>query len=152
MDRDDKITIAGPDPDLLQLMERYLRARGFRCVEIANTQADEYWIGQVPDMRMEQQVIHIHGITIDKAGREAWIDDRKLDIKPKVWSLLAFLAENAGVVLHRDIILDSVWGYDSGVGGRTVDTHIRWIRKALGDKADIIRTESGVGYSMEREG
>ena len=150
MDRDDKITIAGPDSDLTTMVQYYLMSRGFRNVVIVDTDADEYWVGQIPDLRMEQQIIHIHGIKIDLAGREAWVGDRKLNLKPKAWGLLAFLAQNAGVVLHRDVILDHVWGRDADVFGRTVDVHIRWVRKELGDKAEHIRTEKGIGYKMER--
>ena len=133
------------------MMQRYLMSRGFRDVAIAETDADDYWIGRIPDMRMEQQVIHLHGIKIDLAGREAWVGERKLDLKPRVFGLLAFLMQNAGIALHRDVILDHVWGRDADVFPRTVDVHIRWIRKALGDKAEYIRTEKGIGYKMERE-
>ena len=151
MDRDDKLTIAGPDLDVCEMIQRYLQSRGFREVEVARVDADTYWVGRVPDMRAEQQTLRIHGITIDLASREASIDGGVLDMKPRAWELLAFLATNAGIALHRDVILDRVWGVDADVFGRTVDTHIRWVRMALGDKADYLRTVKGVGYMMEKE-
>jgi len=151
VDRDDKLTIAGPDLDVCEMIQRYLQSRGFREVEVARVDADTYWAGRVPDMRAEQQTLRIHGITIDLASREASIDGGVLDMKPRAWELLAFLATNAGIALHRDVILDRVWGVDADVFGRTVDTHIRWVRMALGDKADYLRTVKGVGYMMEKE-
>ena len=59
--------------------------------------------------------------------------------------------QNKGTILSRDIILNKIWGYDFDGDNRTVDTHIKRIRKALGDKAGLIVTKSGLGYSFKKE-
>ena len=59
--------------------------------------------------------------------------------------------QNKGTVLSRDMILSKVWGWNFDGDNRTVDTHIKRIRKAMGDKAGLIITTSGVGYSFKKE-
>ena len=62
--------------------------------------------------------------------RASW-DERPLDLKPKEFELLLFLARNQNAVLSRDILLERVWGYDYPVDTRTVDVHIRWLREKI---------------------
>lgn len=66
----------------------------------------------------------------------------------KEFELLRYLMENTGVVLTRDKLLETIWGYDFEGGTRTVDVHIRTLRMKLGESGNIIETVRGVGYKI----
>lgn len=89
------------------------------------------------------------GLEINEIGRDVYIDGVKLDLSPKEFELLVFLADNKGIALSRDQILNSVWDYDYFGDARTVDTHIKKLRLKLGDKGDFIQTVRGLGYKFE---
>lgn len=67
----------------------------------------------------------------------------------KEYDVLLYLMKNEGIVLNRERIIDSVWGYDYIGDGRVVDTNIKTIRKKLGDASRYIHTVVGVGYRFE---
>jgi two-component system OmpR family response regulator len=86
---------------------------------------------------------------IDPAQHRATWSDRPLELKPKEFDLLFYLARNANTVLSRDVLLERVWGYDYPVDTRTIDVHIRWLREKI--EADPSRpvhlqTVRGLGY------
>ena len=91
------------------------------------------------------------GIMLSLKTRQAFCDGKEISLSPKDFELLLLLMQNKGAVLSRDIILNKIWGYDFDGDNRTVDTHIKRIRKALGDKASLIVTKSGLGYSFKKE-
>jgi two-component system OmpR family response regulator len=82
---------------------------------------------------------------ITKAGKA-------LNVTPKEFDLLTFLAKNKGLVLTRDKLLEKVWGYDYSGDTRTVDVHVRWLREKIEDNPDKPKhliTVRGVGYKLE---
>ena len=81
---------------------------------------------------------------------EVTVNGTEISLTYKEFELLCFLFENRGVVLNRDQILREVWGYDFDGENRTVDVHIRTLRRKLGDGADIIETIRGVGYKISQ--
>lgn len=89
------------------------------------------------------------GLEINEIGRDVYIDGVKLDLSPKEFELLVYLADNKGIALSREQILNSVWNYDYFGDARTVDTHIKKLRLKLGDKGDFIQTVRGLGYKFE---
>jgi len=91
------------------------------------------------------------GIDLDLAARKVRRDGRAVHLGPKEFRILQVLIENRGRVLSREQLLDKVWGRDVYVGDRTVDVHIRRLRKALnaGGGADVVRTVRGSGYAIE---
>ncbi len=91
------------------------------------------------------------GIRLDLKTRQTFIGDKEIKLPLKDFNLLLLLMQNKGTVLSRDVILSKVWGWDFDGDNRTVDTHIKRIRKAFGDKASLIVTTSGVGYSFKKE-
>ena len=91
------------------------------------------------------------GIRLELKTRQTFIDGREIRLPLKDFNLLLLLMQNKGTVLSRDVILSKVWGWDFDGDNRTVDTHIKRLRKALGDKAGLIVTTSGVGYSFKKE-
>ncbi len=91
-------------------------------------------------------------LTIDLTRREVLYEGQPLQMKPKEYELLVFLARNRGMALSRDLILERVWGWESDVGSRTVDVHIRWLREKIErDAAHPTRivTVRGIGYRFE---
>ena len=89
------------------------------------------------------------GLTIDPVGRVVRVDGVPVDLTYTEFELLSYLANNAGIALSRDRILDSVWRYDYYGDARTIDTHIKKLRSKLGHAGDCIRTIRGVGYKFE---
>lgn len=91
-------------------------------------------------------------LTIDLARHEVLRAEKPLQLKPKEYELLVFLARHRGTVLSRDLILERVWGWDYVGGSRTVDVHVRWLREKIEpDPAHPSRivTVRGVGYLFE---
>ena len=99
----------------------------------------------------EVKVIVKEGLTIDIERHEVAIDDRPVELSLKEFELLRTLAENRGIVMTRDQLLDKVWGIDYDGENRTVDVHVRNLRKKLGDEeleSSYIQTIRGMGYKM----
>ena len=90
-------------------------------------------------------------LLVDFDARTVSVDDVRLDLSPKEYDLLFFLIRNRGKALSRDTLLSEVWGYDYFGVDRTLDTHIKLLRKALGPYARYITTLRGVGYRFEKE-
>ena len=85
---------------------------------------------------------------IDSARREATINDRQLTLRTKEFDLLLTLAQNPGIVLTRDQLLELVWGSDFYGETRTVDIHITHLREKISESNVSIETVRGVGYKM----
>lgn len=89
------------------------------------------------------------GLKIDFAGRIVYIDGKKTDLTPKEYDLLFYLIKNKGIALTREKLISNVWGYDFFGDDRTLDTHIKLLRKNLGEYSNLIVTLRGVGYRFE---
>jgi DNA-binding response OmpR family regulator len=96
-------------------------------------------------------VIRLGDLLIDKARREATAAGRDLALRTKEFDLLAALAENAGIVLTREQLLDRVWGYSFYGETRTVDVHVQHVRAKLAGSGLGITTVRGVGYKLVDE-
>lgn len=88
-------------------------------------------------------------LNIDFSARIVYIDGERADLSPKEYELLFFLVRNRGLALSREQILNKVWGYDFFGDYRTLDTHIKLLRKKLGGYSDCVVTVRGVGYRFE---
>lgn len=95
--------------------------------------------------------LHLGPISIDKAAHQALLNGDPLELTGTEFKLLTTLIERRGRVQTRDDLLDTVWGYEYGGYGRTVDTHIRRLREKLGEACEWIETVRGVGYRFRRE-
>ena len=96
-------------------------------------------------------VISFDGLTIDFTARRVTADGQELDLSPKEYELLFYMVRNRGIALSREKLISDVWGYDFFGDDRTLDTHIKLLRKQLGKYADRITTLRGVGYRFEKE-
>ena len=92
----------------------------------------------------------IDGMVIDYSARTVTIEGQRIQLSPKEYELLVYLVKNMGIALTREQLLQNVWGYDFFGDDRTLDTHIKLLRKNLGDYAKYIITLRGVGYRFEK--
>ncbi len=91
----------------------------------------------------------VSGIRLDLNTYKAYDGDTELNLANKDFNLLWYLMENKNIVLNRELILTHLWGYDFDGDDRVVDTHIKTLRKALGEKGSLIKTVINVGYSFK---
>lgn len=96
---------------------------------------------------VDKTYLEFGDLIIDTSKREVKLGDVILELTPKEYDLLYFFIENKGLALSREKILNSVWGWDYFGDSRTVDTHIKRLRKKIGD--NFIQTVRGFGYKFE---
>ncbi len=89
------------------------------------------------------------GLTIDDKAHEVYVNGNEVYLTPKEYELLKFFAANKNVALSREQLLTNVWGYDFYGDDRTIDTHVKTLRKNLGDYGEYIKTVRGIGYKFE---
>ncbi len=99
-------------------------------------------------MRSELSSLAFRHLRMDRGARQVWIEDEEVELTAIEFDVLCVLAENPGIVLSREKILEKVWGYDYYGELRVVDVHVGHIRQKLGDE-NIIATVRGVGYRFE---
>ena len=97
----------------------------------------------------EEDIIRAGDIEINKAAHIVRIDGNPVELSYKEFELLTYFAENQGIALSREKILNNVWNYDYFGDARTIDTHVKKLRSKLGDKGDYIKTVWGMGYKFE---
>ncbi len=97
------------------------------------------------------ELLKFSDLIIDITARKIMISDRVIELSPKEYDLLIYLAENKGSALSRNQILDNVWGFDYFGDLRTVDTHIKRLRIKLEDQSNLVQTVRGYGYRFEVE-
>lgn len=93
--------------------------------------------------------LEFEGLTIDLDGRVVFVDGEKVEMTPKEYELLVFLAQNENIALSRDKLLNKVWGYDFYGDDRTVDTHIKMLRNSIKEYRKFIITVRGIGYKFD---
>lgn len=98
------------------------------------------------DEKIKDEIIEVDKIKIDISRHEVIYEGQKIILTPKEFELLRYLIINQGRVLSRDLLLEKIWGYEYAGDTRTVDVHIRRIRKKL--NSDYIATVRGVGYKF----
>ena len=91
-----------------------------------------------------KEILEFEGLKIDFTGRLVYVNEEKVNLSPKEYELLFYLVRNRGIALTREKLINDVFGDD-----RTLDTHIKLLRKALGEYSRYIVTLRGVGYRFE---
>lgn len=99
----------------------------------------------------DDEVMELGGITIDRLAHQVTVDGKELELSYKEFELLTYFAENKGIALSREKILNHVWNYDYFGDARTIDTHVKKLRSKLGDRGEYIKTIWGMGYKFEVE-
>lgn len=101
--------------------------------------------------QVKNQIIELDngGLRADITARIVYIDGKRVDMSPKEYDLFFYLLSNRNIALSREKLLTDVWGYDFFGDARTLDTHIKLLRKSLGRYSGYIVTLRGVGYRFE---
>lgn len=97
----------------------------------------------------DHEIYRSEGFVADFTARKVTIDGKSIDLSPKEYDLLFYLIQNRNIALSRDSLIRNVWGYDFFGDDRTLDTHIKLLRKSLGNYAPRIVTLRNVGYRFE---
>ncbi len=98
-----------------------------------------------------KNVFEAEGLKVDFDGRMVFVDGERVNLSPKEYDLLFYMIRNQNIALTREKLICEVWGYDFFGDDRTLDTHIKLLRKSLKDYAKFIVTLRGVGYRFETE-
>lgn len=97
----------------------------------------------------KKDIFTYKGLSVDFSARIVTIDDNRVEMTPKEYELFFYMVKNKGLALTREKLISEVWGYDFFGDERTLDTHIKLLRKSLGDYSKCIVTLRGVGYRFE---
>ncbi len=103
------------------------------------------------DKNPSQEKLTVGELVLDHARHEVLVKGEAVDLTATEFRLLALLMERRGRVHGRDRLLNDVWGYESAIDTRTVDTHVRRLREKLGPLANYIETIRGVGYRISED-
>ena len=101
---------------------------------------------QNPEPESSETLIELGPVRIDALGHRVWIGGEEIQLTALEFKLLHTLASRRGRVQTRETLLHDVWGHQSGIPTRTVDTHVQRLRKKIGEASDFIETLRGVGY------
>ena len=96
-----------------------------------------------------RNVLTFEGLSIDLDARIVTVDGQRVELSPKEYDLLVYMAQNKNIALTREMLITNVWGYDFYGDDRTLDTHIKLLRRSLGPYSKFIVTLRGVGYRFE---
>lgn len=97
----------------------------------------------------KKDVFTYEGLSVDFSARIVTIDGKRIEMTPKEYELFFYMVKNKGLALTREKLISEVWGYDFFGDERTLDTHIKLLRKSLGEYSRCIVTLRGVGYRFE---
>ena len=119
------------------IMKRYKKSTQSSVAETAD------------DSVAQKNVVRVGGITVDYTGRYVYVDGERIEMSPKEYELFFYMVRNKNIALSREKLITEVWGYDFYGDDRTLDTHIKLLRKSLGKYSKYIVTLRGVGYRFE---
>ena len=100
-------------------------------------------------VNVKKDVFTYEGLSVDFSARIVTIDGKRIEMTPKEYELFFYMVKNKGLALTREKLISEVWGYDFFGDERTLDTHIKLLRKSLGEYSRCIVTLRGVGYRFE---
>lgn len=101
------------------------------------------------DDAQKNDVFTYKGLEVNFSARTVTIDGKRAEMTPKEYDLFFYMVRNKGLALTRESLISEVWGYDFFGDERTLDTHIKLLRKSLGEYSNCIVTLRGVGYRFE---
>ncbi len=99
--------------------------------------------------KTDRQILSFGGLVIDIEGRSVTVDGEKVNLTPKEIDLLIYFAKHPNIALSRNKLLEEVWNYDYYGDDRTVDAHVKMLRRNIGPYRDYIVTVRGMGYKFE---
>lgn len=106
---------------------------------------------QKTEVQPEIDIYKCEGLEVNFTARRVYVDGAEVNLSPKEYDLLFYMIKNKDIALTREKLINKVWGYDFFGGDRTLDTHIKLLRKSLGKYSSYIVTLRGVGYRYSDE-
>lgn len=107
-------------------------------------------VGEARQPEAGHEVVRVEGMEVDFTAHQLLIGGSPVALSPKEYELLFYMVRNRGIALTRDKLISEVWGFDFYGDDRTLDTHIKLLRKQMGEYARYITTVRGVGYRFEK--
>ena len=119
--------------------------------EFAELMARLRALGRRSSQKIQQDVVRVGEFTLNRTAKVLRKKDQIIQLSPREFQIFDLLAQNIGIVVPRDIILDRIWGLESDVSSNNIDSYMKILRKKLdlGDGETIIKTVRGVGYKLE---
>ena len=119
--------------------------------EFAELMARLRALGRRSTQKIQQDVVEVGGFTLNRTAKVLKKADQVIQLSPREFQIFDLLAQNLGIVVPRDIILDRIWGLESDVSSNNIDSYMKILRKKLdlGDGGTVIKTVRGVGYKLE---
>ena len=110
-------------------------------------------LGRRSTQKIQQDVVEVGGFTLNRTAKVLKKANQVIQLSPREFQIFDLLAQNLGIVVPRDIILDRIWGLESDVSSNNIDSYMKILRKKLdtGDGRTIIKTVRGVGYKLEAD-
>ena len=110
-------------------------------------------LGRRSSQKIQQDVVQVGEFTLNRTAKVLKKKDQVIQLSPREFQIFDLLAQNIGIVVPRDIILDRIWGLESEVSSNNIDSYVKLIRKKLelGDGKTMMHTIRGVGYKLEAE-
>lgn len=99
--------------------------------------------------KQEEEKYVFNTLVIDDKAHSVTVDNKEINLTPKEYDLLKYFVKNKNIALSREQLLSAIWGYDFYGDDRTIDTHIKTLRKAMDKYGDLIKTVRGMGYKFE---
>ena len=108
-------------------------------------------LGRRSTQKIQQDVVQVGEFRLNRTAKVLKKNDQVIQLSPREFQIFDLLAQNIGIVVPRDIILDRIWGLESDVSSNNIDSYMKILRKKLdaGDGQTIIKTVRGVGYKLE---
>lgn len=106
-------------------------------------------MNRVNSQKVNSEIYENELLRVDFTARKVAVEGNQVDLSPKEYELLFFMVKNRGIALSREKLLNEVWGYDFYGDDRTLDTHIKLLRKSLGNASQYIVTLRGMGYRFD---
>ncbi|MBR1416914.1 MAG: response regulator transcription factor [Bacilli bacterium] len=97
----------------------------------------------------EEEKYKFGGLTVDDKAHVVLVNEKEINLTPKEYDLLKYFIKNKNIALSREQLLSAIWGYDFYGDDRTIDTHIKTLRKNLLEYGNLITTVRGMGYKFE---
>ena len=108
-------------------------------------------LGRRSTQKIQQDIVEVGGFTLNRTAKVLKKNDQVIQLSPREFQIFDLLAQNLGIVVPRDIILDRIWGLEADVSSNNIDSYMKILRKKLdvGDGKNLIKTVRGVGYKLE---
>ena len=122
-----------------------------RVTGLAELMARLRALGRRSTQKIQQDVVEVGEFTLNRTAKVLKKKDKVIQLSPREFQIFDLLAQNIGIVVPRDIILDRIWGLESDVSSNNIDSYMKILRKKLdlGDGGTVIKTVRGVGYKLE---